>query len=81
MKTCTWKRESGYVSVILFANGSSAAVSTKTFKTRKGAEGANNKLIEMCGKNWEKGDLPWESTNPKDGTVTKHYRKENLKTI
>ena len=79
MKVTTWNRNDGFVSVVLFENGTSAAVSTKVYKTKKGAEGANNKLLELCGKNWENGDLPWETTDPKDGSVTRHYRREDLR--
>jgi len=81
MRTTTWNRESGYVSVVLFSNKTSAAVSTKVFKTEKGALAANTKLLEMCGENWEKANLPWESTNPETGEVTRHFRKENLTAI
>ena len=49
MKTTTWNRANGFVSVVLFENGTSAAVSTKVYKTKKGAEGANNKLLQLCG--------------------------------
>ena len=81
MKLTTWNRANGFVSVVLFENGSSAAVSTKVYKTQKGAEGANKRLLELCGKNWEDGDLPWSTTNPKDGTVTRNYRRENLRRV
>ena len=81
MKTTTWNRASGYVSVVLFTNGSSAAVSTKIFKTKKGAEAANAKLVTLCGDNWDKANLPWESTNPTTGEVTRHFRRENLTAI
>ena len=81
MKTTTWKIAGGFASVIIFENGSSAAVSTKVYKTKKGAEGANKRLLELCGKNWENGDLPWETTNPKDGEVTRNYRRENLRRV
>lgn len=81
MKTTTWNREHGHVSVILFENHSSAAVSTKVYQTKKGAIGANKRLAVMCGDNWEKHDLPWQSTNPETGLVTRHYRRENLTSI
>ena len=81
MKTTTWNRNGGFVSVVIFANKTSAAVSTKVFKTQKGAEGANKKLIAMCGDNWEKGNLPWESTNVDTGEVTRHFVRENLTSI
>ena len=81
MKTCTWKRESGYVSVILFNNRNSAAVSTKKYATKKGAESANQRVKKLCGDNWERQDLPWQSTNPETGEATRHYHRENLKSI
>jgi hypothetical protein len=79
MKVTTWNRDKGFVSVILFENGTSAAVSTKVFKTQKGAEGANNKLKAICGEDWKLGNLPWQTTDPKDGSVTRHYRREDLR--
>ena len=79
MKTTTWNRNDGFVSVVLFENGTSAAVSTKVYKTKKGAAGANAKLEALCGEKWENGDLPWETTDPKDGSVTRHYRREDLR--
>jgi|TARA_R110000751_G_scaffold5594_3_gene25368 hypothetical protein len=81
MKVTTWNREDGFVSVVLFANNTSAAVSTKTFKTKKGAEGANKRIIELCGENWEKGNLPWKTTNPKTGEVVTNFHNENLSRI
>jgi hypothetical protein len=81
MKVTTWNRDLGHVAVILFDNGTSAAVSTKTFKTKKGAEGANKRIIEMCGENWELGNLPWKSTNPTTGEVTTNFRRENLSKV
>jgi len=81
MKTTTWNRDNGYVSVVLFANKKSAAVSTKVYATKQGALGANKRLVKICGDNWEHHDLPWESTNPDTGEVTRHYRRENLTAI
>ena len=81
MKVTTWNRDVGFVSVVLFANGKSAAVSTKTYKTQKGAEGANKRLIEVCGDNYENQNLPWKTTNPKTGEVTENYRSENLSKV
>lgn len=78
MKVTTWNRETGHVAVVLFANGTSAAVSTKTFKTKKGAIAATQRIKELCGENWEKGNLPWKTTNPKTGEVTVNFRNENL---
>ena len=79
MKTTTWNRKDGYVSVVLFENGTSAAVSTKVYKTKKGADGANTKIRTKCGENWELGNIPWEPTNPEDGVVTRHYIREDLR--
>lgn len=81
MKTTTWKREAGYVSVVLFDNKKSAAVSVKTYATQKGAEKANEKLAALCGDNYENANLPWTVTDVKTGAVTKLYRSENLLTI
>ena len=81
MKTTTWNREAGYVSVVLFANKTSAAVSTKTYATKKGAEAANARLQEMCGDNWELANLPYRTTDPKTGEVTVNYRTENLQVV
>jgi|TARA_R110000751_G_scaffold50895_1_gene112049 hypothetical protein len=81
MKTTTWNREAGYVSVVLFKNGTSAAVSTKTYATKKGAESANTRLQDMCGENWELGNLPYRTTNPDTGEQTVNYRTENLQVI
>lgn len=78
METRTWKRENGFVSVVVFANKASVAVSTKTYATQKGAEAANKKLVEMCGDNWEKQNLPWQSTDIETGEITTHYRRENV---
>jgi len=81
MKCTTWSRKGGYVSVILFANGISAAVSTKVCKTRKGAEGINARVEALCGPGYSLQDFPWTSTNPETGEVTVNYRKENLSEI
>ncbi len=81
MKTTTWSRKGGFVSVILCANGRTAYVGTKVMKTKKGAEGQNVRVRHLCGDNWEKGNLPKTSTNPEDGTVRVNYRYENLTTI
>jgi DNA topoisomerase IB len=81
MKTTTWKREAGYVSVVLFANKKSAAVSTKTYSTQKGAEKANEKLATLCGENYENANLPWTVTDPKTGVISRLYRNENLLNI
>jgi len=81
MNTTTWNRSSGFVSVVLFANGTSAAVSTKVFKTAKGAESFCKRIVEVCGPDYSLQDLPWMSTNPDTGEVTRHFRKENLTAI
>ena len=81
MKCTTWSRSGGFVSVVLFANKTSAAVSTKIYKTEKGAKGANMRLKERCGDNWEKMNLPYRTTNPKHGSVTVNYKTENLASI
>ena len=81
MKCTTWRRHGGFVSVILFANGTSAAVSTKVCKTQKGAESINARVDALCGPDYSLQDLPWSSTNPETGEVTVNYRKENLSAI
>ena len=81
MKMTTWNREAGYVSVVLFDNGTSAAVSTKTYATKKGAEAANTRLQELCGEGYSNMNLPYRTTNPEDGTVTVNYRTENLTVV
>ena len=78
MKTTTWSRDEGFVSVVLFENGLSAAVSTKTYKTKDGALAANKKLHTICGKGYSKQNLPYRTTNPKTGEVTVNYKTENL---
>jgi hypothetical protein len=81
MKTTVWSRKGGFVSVILCANGRTAYVGTNIQKTEDGAEAQNARVLELCGPNWEHGNLPKTSTNPEDGTVTVNYRYENLTTI
>ena len=61
MKMTTWNREAGYVSVVLFDNGTSAAVSTKTYATKKGAEAANTRLQELCGEGYSNMNLPYRT--------------------
>tara|TARA_Y100000310_G_C20489204_1_gene718336 strand:+ start:231 stop:437 length:207 start_codon:yes stop_codon:yes gene_type:complete len=64
--------------VVLFDNNISAAVSTKVYKTKRGAENANARLADMCGDGYSKMDIPWNSTDPATGEVTTNYRRENL---
>jgi hypothetical protein len=78
MKTITWKRKNGFVSVVLFANKKSAAYSTKTYKTKAGAEAANKRLAEICGENWELMNLPYTSADAKTGEITVNYIWQNL---
>ena len=81
MKCTTWSRHGGFVSVILFKNGTSAAVGRKVYKTKRGAEGGNARVLTLCGENWELQDLPWSTTNPETGEVTQNYRRENLSKV
>ena len=67
----------GFVSVVVFENRKSVAVSTKVYKTEKGAEAANARLLELCGRECERCDLPWTSTNIATGEKVVHYRREN----
>jgi hypothetical protein len=81
MKTTTWRRKGGYVSVILFDSGKSAAVGTNVCATQKGAESQNTRVDAMCGPGYSLMDLPWSSTDPETGEITVHYRRENLSPI
>ena len=81
MKTTTWNRESGHVAVVLFDNGTGSAVSTKVFKTKAGAEKFCTRIREVCGEKYENSNLPWETTNPESGEVTRNFRRENLSAI
>tara|TARA_Y100000310_G_C20213338_1_gene592368 strand:+ start:67 stop:309 length:243 start_codon:yes stop_codon:yes gene_type:complete len=76
MKTLTFKRGTGWRSVVQFDNGSSFAVSVKGYKTQKGAEAANQKLHELCGENWEHNNMLWNVTKD-DGEIVELYRREN----
>ena len=78
MKTTTWSRGIGHVSVVLFENKKSAAVSTKIYKTVKGAEAANERLRAICGDGYDNSHLPWNSTDPQTGERTVNYKRENL---
>jgi hypothetical protein len=51
-------------------------VSVKSYKSRRGAEGANNKLKEICGEDWKLANMPWNFTND-DGVIVELYRREN----
>lgn len=81
MKTTTWNREEGFVSVVLFKNGTSAAVSTKVYASEDGAKAANEKLRDICGNDYRKQNLPYRTTNPKTGEVTVNYKVENLTSV
>ena len=78
MKTTTWNRDRGYVSVVLFENNMTAAVSEKIYKTQKGAEAANERLKELVGPKYSNMNLPYTTTNPKTGIKTTNYKTENL---
>ena len=78
MKTTIWNRDSGFVSVVLFENNKTCAVSTKVYKTAEGAKTANQKLKTLCGPNYSNCNLPYVSTNPKTGKRTVNYTTENL---
>jgi hypothetical protein len=80
MKTTTWNRNSGFVSVVIFENGTAFAVSTKTYKTRRGAEGANTRLKNICGDGYSKQNIPWKTTDD-DGNVTVNYVSENRTSV
>ena len=79
MKTTTWKIDGGFASVIIFENGN-AARSTKLYKTKKGAEAANNRAIEYCGENYANNHFPWVTVDVTTGEETRHYiRKQGGK--
>ena len=78
MKMFVWNREDGYVHGILCENKRTAIVSTKHYATKKGAEKANERLLNICGEKYEKQNVPYRSTNPETGEVTVHFRTENL---
>ena len=81
MNTTTWDRANGHVTVILFDNKKGAAVSTKVFKTKAGAEKFGDRIREICGDKYELSNLPWETTDPKTGEVTRNFRRENLTSV
>mgnify|MGYP001238153846 FL=1 len=72
MKTTTWKIDGGFASVVIFVNGN-VARSTKLYKTKKGAEAANKRVIEYCGENYANNDFPWETVDVTTGEETRHY--------
>jgi hypothetical protein len=85
MKTFTWARNGGHVLVIPFANGITAGVSTKTFKTKRGALAFGDRIRTRCchpitGKDWYR-DLPFQTTDLESGEVTKHFTTEPVDTI
>ena len=77
MRTTTWTRNGGFVSVVLFENGTSAAVSTKTFKTKAGAEKFNARIIDVCGDKYEKANLPFRTTDLATGEITINFKVES----
>jgi hypothetical protein len=81
IKLTTWNRGKGHVSVVLFDNNTSAAVSTKLYKSKKGAEAANARLVEFCGEGYSDNNIPWKTTNPETGEQTENYRLENLAVV
>lgn len=81
MKMFVWNREDGYVHGILCKNGKTAIVSTKVYKTQKGAESANKKLQDITGENYEKQNVPYRTTNPETGEVKVNFKTENLTVV
>ena len=83
MKLTTWNRANGHVTVVLFENGKSAAVSTKVFKTKVGAQNFGKRIDEMCGPNYEKRNLIdlFRTTNPETGEQTTNFKVENLTSV
>ena len=77
MKITTFKRNDGFVTVVMFDNKESCAVSTKTFKTQAATK-FGQRIIEVCGHKWEKRNLPWETTNPITGEITRNFKREEV---
>ena len=72
MKTTTWNIDGGFVSVAIFENGN-VARSTKLYKTKKGAESANTRVIEYCGEDYALNNFPWYTVDVETGEETRHY--------
>jgi hypothetical protein len=86
MQTTTLPRDGGHKSVIICENGYSILVSTKTYKTKKGAEGANTRVDELCGPGYSKRNLVGpggiaRTTSLKTGKVQVNYVVENVTTV
>tara|TARA_R100000306_G_C4310812_1_gene110091 strand:+ start:129 stop:371 length:243 start_codon:yes stop_codon:yes gene_type:complete len=77
MKLVTWKRDKGYVSVCIFDNKTSCAVSRKVFATKVGAEKMNARVLEHCGSNYE-NDFPWSVTDTDTGNRQQLFNRENV---
>ena len=83
MKLTTWNRDKGYVVVVLFENGTSAAVFDKVMKTEQGAINYGNRIKEVCGDNYEHRNLtPLQySTDAKTGNKVRNFHYENLTNV
>ena len=83
MKLTTWNRDKGYVVVVLFENGTSAAVFDKVMKTEQGAINYGNRIKEVCGDNYEHRNLTslQYSTDAKTGNKVRNFHYENLTNI
>ena len=84
LKYFTWNREGGHVLVIPFKNGTSVAVSTKVFATKRGALSAGARIDQRCtlvnsktGAHtlWGKENLPWFTCDAKTGERTDHFTR------
>jgi len=80
MKLTTWNRDKGHVAVVLFENGTSAAVFDKVMKTEQGAVNYGKRIQEVCGDNYEHRNLTslQYSTDAKTGKKTRNFHYENL---
>ena len=79
MKRFVMKRNGGYAAGFRFDNGTSAAISTKTFKSRKGADACCERVVTLCGDTFGRNgvpgsDFPWE-TLTKDGIIQRNFTR------
>ena len=75
METTTFPRNGGFVSVIVCQNKKTFIVSTKTYKTKRGALAANSHVDAFCGPGYSLNNLPYWITAD-DGSRTEIYRTE-----
>jgi|TARA_Y100000296_G_scaffold77688_1_gene99531 hypothetical protein len=81
MKTTTWTKESGLVTVVvLFENGTSGAESANEF-TPEEAKAAVKWLKKFCGDGYSKNNIPWTVTNPQTGETRQVFHRRNFATF